>query len=140
MDVPAAPAGLQPFVERARALHDEDRLALADARAAIDEAFHTSAWKAANAIVIERAQTYLEARLSIGAAHIPDKLEELVVLGSQVDSTELARWQDVARLVRAGIDDALLAQVGVDLIRPPDLRELYGPWRAMLEAAHERSR
>lgn len=139
MDSDEAPVGLSAFVDRARALQDEDRLALADARRAIDETFHAGAWKAAIAIASERAGAYLDARLRIGSAYLPDRLHELVERGSQADPAELARWQEVARLARAGIDDALLAQVGVDRIRPPDLRLLNGPWRVMLEAAHERS-
>jgi hypothetical protein len=36
------------------------------------------------------------------------------------------------------LEDALLALVAADSIRPPDLRELYGPWKTMLTAGHER--
>jgi hypothetical protein len=134
----ATSKGVAAFIERARALGDDDRLALADARAAIDETFHVGAWKAVNEIVAERAPAYVEARVRIGSAYLPKRLEELVQMGSQADRTEVARWQGVARLVRAGLDDALLALIAADLIRPPDLRELLGPWKAMLDAAHER--
>lgn len=130
--------GVEAFIERARALGDDDRLALADARAAIDETFHVGAWKAVNEIVVERAPAYVEARVRIGSAYLPKRLEELVRMGSRADPTEVARWQDVARLVRAGLDDALLALITADLIRPPDLRELLGPWKAMLDVAHEK--
>jgi len=137
-DQRATSKGLEAFIERARALGDDDRRALAEARAAIDETFHVGAWKAVNEIVAERAAAYVEARVRIGASYVPTRLEELVQMGSQADPTEVVRWQGVARLVRAGLDDALLALVAVDLIRPPDLRELLRPWKAMLDAAHER--
>lgn len=131
-------AGVERLIERARALTDHDRVALADARAAVDETFHVGAWRAANEILVERAQDYLAARVRIGSAFIPERLEELVERGSAGDP-EVERWQRVARLAQAAVDDALLALLGADTMRPPDLRELLGPWQAMQAAAHERA-
>ncbi|HEX6197589.1 MAG TPA: hypothetical protein VFZ37_16855 [Jiangellaceae bacterium] len=132
-------ATLETFIERSRRLTDEDRLRLAEARAAIDETFHAGAWKAANDIVVQRAWEYRHALVNIGAAFVPGRLEELVQAGTAADRTDVGRWQDVARHARLAIEDALLALVAADLLRPPDLRELYGPWKAMLEAAHEQT-
>jgi hypothetical protein len=132
-------AGVEAFIERARTLQDDDRLALAEARAAIDETFHVGAWRAANEIAAGRAEDYLEAWVRMGPAFIPERLEKLVQMGSEANPTEVARWQQVARLARVGLEDALLALLVADRMRPPDLRELYGPWKAMLDAAHERT-
>lgn len=134
-------AGVEAFVEQARTLRDEDRLALAEARAAIDETFHAGAWRAANEVVAQRGQEYLEAWVRVGAAFVPERLEGLVQKASgAADAAEVARWQEVARLARVAMEDALMAFVGADLLRPPDLRALCGPWKAMLESAHERAR
>lgn len=138
-DTRALSATLETFIERARRLTDEDRLRLAEARATIDETFHAGAWKAANDTVVQRARDYQHALVNIGAAFVPGRLEELVQAGTAADRTEVARWQEVARHARLAIEDALLALVAADLLRPPDLRELYGPWKAMLEAAHEQT-
>lgn len=135
MDESGPRAIVDAFIERARALDDEDRRALARARGAIDEAFHAGAWKAANEMVADRARGYVEARVRIGDAHVPDRLEELIQLGSKADPAQVAEWQGIARLVRAGMDDALLALLTADSITPPDIRELYGPWKSMLAAA-----
>lgn len=138
-DTGALSANVETFIERARRLTDEDRLRLADARAAIDETFHAGAWKAANDIAVQHARDYQHALVSIGAAFVPDRLEELVQAGTAADRADVARWQEVARHARLAIEDALLALAAADLLRPPDLRELYGPWKAMLEAAHEQT-
>jgi hypothetical protein len=122
---------IETFVERARRLTDDDRRRLADARAAIDETFHAGAWKAATEILAQQGRSCHDAWIRIGPAFVPDRLEKLVQVGS--DQTEIARWQEVARLARLGMDDALLALSAPDIIRPPDLRELYRPWKAMLE-------
>jgi hypothetical protein len=138
-DTRAPSASMEAFIERALRLTDEDRLRLAEARAAIDETFHAGAWQAANEIVAQHARDYRDARVRIGAAFVPARLEELVQTGTAADRAEAARWQEVARQARLAIEDALLALVTVDLLRPPDIRELYGPWNAMLEAAHEQT-
>lgn len=136
-NTPALAAGVETFVERARQLTDDDRVRLAEARAAIDETFHAGAWKAANDTAAQHERDYLPALVKIGAAYIPGRLEELVQTGTAADHTDVARWQEVARHARLAIEDALIALVTADLLRPPDLRELFGPWKAMLEAAHE---
>lgn len=132
-------AGVESLVERVRTLQDEDRVALAEARAALDETFHAGAWKAANEVVAERARDYMEPLVRMGSGFVPQRLEELVRMGAEADPLEVMRWQGVARLARAAMEDALLALVAADRLRPPDLRELYGPWRAMLDAAYERT-
>lgn len=129
---------LEALTRRARALTDADRLALAEARAAVDETFHVGAWKAANEIAVERAGDYMTAWMRLGPVFIPERLDALVQQGAASDPDELARWQEVARLTRIAIDDVLLAEVAADLMRPPDLRELYRPWQAMLAAAASR--
>lgn len=130
------PGSMETFIERARRLSDDDRVRLAEARAAIDETFHAAAWKAANEIVTQHARDYRHAWVRIGAAFVPDRLEELVQTGTAAERAEISRWHEVARLGRAAMEDALLALAAADLLRPPDLRELYGPWKAMLDAAH----
>ncbi|MFW6203855.1 MAG: hypothetical protein ACOC96_02720 [Actinomycetota bacterium] len=136
-DAHALPTSTEALINRARRLSDEDRLCLAEARAALDETFHAGAWNAANEIAAQRSRDHRYAWVRIGAAFIPDRLDELVRTGTADDRAEVAKWQDVARRARLAIDDALLALAAADLLRPPDLRELYGPWKAMLEAAHE---
>lgn len=129
---------VEGFIARAKALDDDDRLALARARRALDESFQVGPWKAANEVAAGRAAEYLEVRVRLGGVFVPDRLEELVMLGARADPAELAEWQDVARLVRTALDEAALAHVGLDTLRPPDIRALVGPWKAMLEAAHVR--
>jgi uncharacterized protein (DUF4415 family) len=129
---------VETLVQQARALTDEDRRELARARKAIDETFHAGAWRAAKEMVTARAEVYTQVWVRIGSTFVPDRLEELVQMGSAADPEVVAEWQEVARLVRVGIDDALLALLTADSIPPPNIRELYGPWKAMLEAAHRR--
>jgi hypothetical protein len=139
MDEPRpTPTLVETFIEQARSLDDHDRWALAEARGAVDEAFHVGAWRAANEMVVHRAEAYVEARIHIGAAFIPDRLEELLPEGSKADPAEVAEWQEVARLTRIGMDDALLALLGTDSITPLHVRELYRPWKAMLAVRHQR--
>lgn len=133
------PAAVDALLERARSLDDDDRLALAEARGALDETFHVGAWRAAMGIVADRAEEYFRAWIRIGSAFLPERLEELIQMGVDADPSEIERWREIARLTRVGIDDALLCTLALDRIRPPDLRELYAPWKAMLTAAHERA-
>jgi hypothetical protein len=129
---------VEAFIERALVLDDEDRRALAEARGGIDEAFHLGAWRSANEIVGRDPGPYLEARQRIASAFLPQRLEELVSLGSLADPSEVDQWAEIARLARTGLDDALLGLLAADSIPPPHLRELYAPWKAMLATAHER--
>jgi hypothetical protein len=131
-----APAGLEAFVEQARALRDEDRLALAEARRAGNESVRAAAWTAAVDLLAERADSYVSCWARVGAAFVPERLEELLRTDSGADAREIAEWQEVARLTRIAIDEALLALLLSDAMMPPDVRELYHPWRIMLEAAH----
>jgi hypothetical protein len=121
------------LVERARALTDEDRLRLAASRGAVDESFHVAAWRAASEMLSMRADIYASAWQRIGPAFVPNRLVELVQLGQQANPEELREWQNVARLVRLGIDDELLAVVTADSIPPPHLRQLHMPWKTMLD-------
>jgi hypothetical protein len=132
----AIPAGLEAFVEQARALRDEDRLALAEARRAGNESVRAAAWTAAVDLLAERADSYVSCWARVGAAFVPERLEELLRTDSGADAREIAEWQEVARLTRIAIDEALLALLLSDAMMPPDVRELYHPWRIMLEAAH----
>ena len=56
-----------------------------------------------------------------------------LTMGDQGDPVELKNWQDVARLVRLGIDDELLALLTSDSIPPAHLRQLHMSWAAMLD-------
>lgn len=135
-DVRTGPARVEAFIERARALTDDDRQHLATAREAIDETFHAGAWRAAIDVVVQHGRDLQGPWVRIGAAFIPARLDDLVQTGARADRAELERWQQVAKLARLAMEDALLALTAADLLRPPDLRELYAPWKAMLEAAH----
>ncbi|MGH3023173.1 MAG: hypothetical protein ACRDNI_05910 [Gaiellaceae bacterium] len=130
------PAGLEGFVEQARALRDDDRVALAGARRAGNEAVRADAWNAALELLPERATVYVSCWARIGPAFLPERLEELLRTGT--DASEIAEWQEVARLARIAIDEALLALLLSDTMLPPEVRELYHPWKTMLEAAHTR--
>lgn len=121
------------LIQRARALTDEERLRLARARVSVDESFHAGAWRAASEMLSVRADLYASAWQQIGSAFVPERLVELVQVGEEGDPEELAEWQDVARLVRLGIDDELLALLTADLIPPPHLRQLHMAWKSMLE-------
>jgi hypothetical protein len=122
---------IDALVERARALTDDDRIRLATARAGIDESFHAGAWRAASELLPVRAEMYALAWQQIGPAFVPDQLLEMVEMGDRADPEELLEWQEVARLVRLGIDDELLALLTSDLIPPPHLRQLHRSWAAM---------
>jgi hypothetical protein len=130
-----ASAHLDAFIAEARALRDENRVILADARRRLDEVVRAAAWKAANEVLAGRAEEYVDAWIRIGPAHIPDRLEE--VRGGGAEGAEIERWQDVARLVRMTLDEALVALLTADTIPPPDIRELLHPWKQMQEAAFE---
>jgi hypothetical protein len=124
---------IDALVERARALSDDDRVRLAEARAGIDESFHAGAWRAASEMLPVRAEMYALAWQRIGPAFVPDQLQELVEMGDRADPEELVRWQEIARLVRLGIDDELLALLTSDSIPPPHLRQLHMSWAKMME-------
>jgi len=124
------PRNVEELIDRARALSDDERRAIATARGERDETFRVGAWRAALAAMGERSDLYVAAWSGIGSAYVPERLGELVNLGSRADASEVAEWQGVARLVRLAIDEALLALLTSDTIPPPHLRELIAPWRA----------
>ena len=124
---------IDALVARARALTDDDRVRLAAAREAIEESFHAGAWRAASEMLPARAEMYASAWQRIGSAFVPERLLEMVEMGDEGDPVELKNWQDVARLVRLGIDDELLALLSSDSIAPAHLRELHMSWAAMLD-------
>ena len=128
---------MDAFVEQARALRDEERVFLADARRGLNEVVRAGAWKAANEMLTPRAAEYTAAWMRIGPAFVPDRLEELHGRSSGVDGAEVARWQDVARLARLAMDEALVALLVADVVPPPAVRELLHPWKLMQEAAAE---
>lgn len=134
----AIPAPAQSLIERARALRDDDRRVLAEARRAVDEAAQAEARRSAVEAIVERGPAYAESWIRIGAAYLPERLEELLRPGSGATASEVAEWQEVARLARLAIDDALLAFLTTDTIPPPAVRRLIAPWQAMLAAGHER--
>jgi hypothetical protein len=76
----------------------------------------------------------------IGPAFVPDQLQELVEMGDRADPEEVERWQEIARLVRLGIDDELLAVLTSDSIPPPHLRQLHMAWAKMVEHRQTPSR
>lgn len=138
MDAEAViPTHLETFLQQARELRDEDRLALAEARRGASEVVRAGAWKAALEMLPERAAAYVSSWGRIGTSFVPERLEEHLRSGSGMDAAEVAEWQEVARLVRIALDEALVALLLSDTITPPDVRELYDPWRRMLEAVHE---
>jgi hypothetical protein len=108
---------VEEFLARVRALTDEERLAVAAERRAVDESFHEKAVTAGLEALADRGDAYVRARRAVAGAHVPERIEQ--------DQGE------VARLVQLAIDDALLAMVGRDLLHPNHLRELYRPWRAL---------
>lgn len=127
------------LVERARALTDEDRRRLAEARRGMDESFRAGAWRAAYEMLPLRAESYADAWQRMGPVFVPERLVELVQHGDGADPVEVGEWQEMARLVRLAIDDELLALLTADFIPPPHIRELHLPWRHMLESAHPAS-
>ena len=128
------PDSVEALVETAKALRDEDRRALAEARRAGNEAVRAEAWRAAVDLLPERAEAYVACWARIGPAFVPERLEALLREGS--DAAGIADWQEIARLARIALDEALLALLLSDAMMPPDVRELYHPWKSMLEAAH----
>lgn len=114
-----------------RRLRDEDRLRVAEGRKAVSEAYHAKALRAAAEALSGRAEAYVASRRRLAGAHVPDRLTEEGGLALSAD--EVARWNEVARLVQQAIDDALLALLASDVLHPNHLRELYRPWRGVFE-------
>lgn len=131
------PPSVEALIEGARALGDEERTALAEIRRASNEVVRAEAWQAVAELLPTRALEYSAAWGRIGTAFIPERLEHLLQQGFDVDTAEIAEWQEVARLVRAAIDEALLALLFSETLTPPNQRELFDPWQRMATAAFE---
>lgn len=130
---------LEDFIEQVLSLSDEDRLAAAEARKAIDERYHASALRAAADPLARRGEAYVEARRRLIGAHVPDSLGDEA--GRSLDPREVAGWNEVARLVQQAIDDAVVALLVSDVLHPKHLRELYRPWQGVLvDGRREESR
>jgi hypothetical protein len=123
------PPAVEALIARARELNDEERATLADNRRTMNEIVRAGAWKAAVELLPSRASEYATAWGRIGTSFIPERLEYLLQEASETDTTEIAEWQEVGRLVRAAIDEALLALLFSDTLTPPDVRELFDPWK-----------
>lgn len=115
-------------MERALTLTDAERQAAADARRAVNEAYHETALRAAAEALAGRGEEYARARRELAGAHVPDSLG-----ASAGDEDDAADRQDVARLVQLAIDDALLAILVSDQLHPNHLRELYRSFKAASE-------
>lgn len=116
-------AQVETFVARMRDLSDEERLAVAEERRAVDETFHARALRAAAEALVGRGEPYALARREVGQANLPERLAD--------EREDAARWTEVARLVQLAIDEALVALVASDVLHPNYLRELHRPWRAL---------
>ena len=115
-DTHASPA-VDAFVARVLELTDDDRSAIADARAAVDEPFHRSALLAAAEQLAGRGDEYVRARRAVALAHVPDALEG-------APPGELEALNRIARNAQLAIDDGLLAVLARDTLHPKHLREL----------------
>ena len=131
---------IDALVERSRGLTDDDRVRLAAARGAIEESFHAGAWRAASEMLPVRAEMYATAWQRIGPAFVPERLLEVVEMGDQAEPGELKNWQEVARLVRLGIDDELMALLTSDFIPPAHIRQLHMSWATMVKHSQSPSR
>jgi len=102
-----------------RALTDDDREALAEARKALDEDFRGQALRSAAELLVGRGETYAVARREVAGAHVPEDLDDP------------GRRDEIARLVELAIDELLVGTVVQERLHPKHLRELYRPWRAL---------
>lgn len=121
IDTGSARKAVDGFVTRVLALTDEERVAVAETRKALDDSFREPALRAAAEALVGRAEAYVLARRELAGAHVPGGLDD-----------DPARRDEVARLVRLAIDEALAARVGQDVLHPNHLRELHRPWQGLL--------
>lgn len=105
---------------RVRALTDEDRTVLAEARKALDEGFREQALRSAAELLVGRGEAYALARRELAGAHVPQGLGD-----------DRGRRDEVARLAELAIDELLVGIVTQERLHPKHLRELYRPWRAL---------
>ena len=110
---------VEAFVAHVRALRDEDRVAVANARRVVDEEFHERALVAGLEILAGRGEEYVRSRRAVADVHLPESPE---ALGD--DAAE------IARLVQLAVDDALIAILTRDALHPNHLRELYRSLKA----------
>lgn len=118
---------MDSFAARVWALTDEDRVAVAKARESVDEAFHERALRAGLEALAGRGDEYLAARRALAGAHLPARLDRA---RDDMQSDELAHWNDVARLVQQALDDALIAILTSASLHPNHLRELHRSLKA----------
>jgi hypothetical protein len=104
------------FVARVNRLTDDERRAIADARASVDESFHRSALRAAAEQLVGHGEEYARARSALATAHVPDH--------ESTCPDEAAATNAQARQVQLAIDDGLLALRTRDTLHPKHLREL----------------
>ena len=112
-------AAVASFVERVRALTDEERRVVAERRRELDEEFRDKAVRGGIEASARHPELWAQARMQVAGAHLPDALEEV----SADDE-----WTEVSRLVQLAIDEGLLAFVGQGTLHPNHLRELIAPW------------
>jgi hypothetical protein len=117
VDEPSDLSGsVDALVARVRALGDEELVAIANARRAVDEDFHERALVAGIEALVGRGEEYVHARRSLANAHL-------------LETTD-AKGDEIARLVQLAIDDALIAVLTSNAIHPNHLRELYRSLKA----------
>lgn len=127
-ELDASTAALDAFVERVRSLTDEERAAVAQARAEVNEAFHERALRAGAEALVGRAEAYAAARSRVGSAHVP------AAIGGG-DRGPDPHWTSVARLMQLALDEMLVALVASDVLHPNHLRELSRPWTGYAAAS-----
>jgi len=121
------PPSVDAFVARVRSLTDDERIAIANARGAVDEAFHARALLAGAEELVKRGGAYVGARWALADAHLP---EAMLDIADDAPGDDVARWNEVARLVQLAIDEALVAILTSDSLHPNHLRELYRSLKA----------
>jgi hypothetical protein len=123
---PKGAASVEDLLARVTRLTDEDRARVAEARKAVDESFHADSLAAASELLVGRGEAYARARSAVAAAHLPAVLDD-----EGLEPDERARWGEIARLVEAALDDALLAFLTNDVLHPNHARELYRSLKAI---------
>lgn len=123
LDLGPSHAPVEAFLSRVAGLTDDERAAVAAARASVDEAFHEKALAAAADALVGRGEEYALARRQVSGAHLPERLA--------AGPPDRDRWTEISRLVQLAIDEALAGLLVSDLLHPNNLRELHRPWRAL---------
>jgi len=123
---PPLHAAVASFVNRVRALTDEERRVVAERRRSLDETHHERSLQAGADALARQAHLYVRSRAEVATAHVPDALGE-----DEADP----EWVEISRLVQIAIDEGLVAVVGSGTLHPNHLRELIAPWPAELPGA-----